>query len=213
MPNCGNIADNGPYLALGCAHTHASLRSGRRTSVNTVEQHVPRTDGRAGGRTGESADSADTAVPPWPPRPFRTPARERAEVLAVISVGGVIGACARYGASLLWPTPPGEFPWSTFWVNVTGCAAMGILMVLAGERLTARRRLLRPFLGTGFLGGCTTFSTATLDTQRFLDGGHPGTGLLYAAATLTAAVAAAWATAALTRLIVLPRTPAERGQA
>ncbi|MFD5972888.1 fluoride efflux transporter FluC [Streptomyces bacillaris] len=83
-------------------------------------------------------------------------------------------------------------------------------MVLITERFTVHP-LTRPFLGTGVLGGYTTFSTATIDTQRLLGNGHPGPGLLYAAATLAAAFTAVWATAALTRLAVLPR--AERGQA
>ncbi|MFD7918777.1 fluoride efflux transporter FluC [Streptomyces sp. NPDC059740] len=173
----------------------------------TDERDLPRPTGWA----AEPADP-DTAPAPLPPRPGRTPARERAELLGVIAVGGAIGACARYGATLLWPTPPDAFPWTTFWINVTGCAAMGVLMVLVTERFTAHP-LVRPFIGTGVLGGYTTFSTSTLDTQRLLDGGHPGTGLLYVAATLLAAVAAVWATAALTRRIALPRTPAERGQA
>ncbi|MFJ9406829.1 fluoride efflux transporter FluC [Streptomyces sp. NPDC101393] len=172
----------------------------------TREDDVPKPTGWA----AEPVDP-DTAIDPWPPRPGRTPARERAEVLAAVAAGGGIGACARYGATLIWPTQPGAFPWTTFWINITGCAAMGILMVLITERFTAHP-LTRPFLGTGILGGYTTFSTATIDTQRLLDGGHPGIGLLYAAATLAAAVAAIWATAALTRLIVLPRAPEERGQ-
>ncbi|MEU6764995.1 fluoride efflux transporter CrcB [Streptomyces sp. NPDC046853] len=137
-------------------------------------------------------------------------------MLAAIAAGGALGACARYGATLIWPTAPTAFPWTTFWINVTGCAAMGILMVLITERLTVHP-LTRPFLGTGVLGGYTTFSTATLDTRHLLDHGRPAAGLLYAAATLLAAVAAVWAAAAATRLAVTrlavpARTDAERGR-
>nr|HBF84975.1 CrcB protein [Streptomyces sp.] len=60
--------------------------------------------------------------------------------------------------------------------------------------------------------GYTTFSTATLDTQRLLDAGRPGIGLLYAAATLTAAFAAVWAAATLTRRAFLPQAGVERGR-
>lgn len=153
----------------------------------------------------------DTAIDPWPPRAGRTPARKHAEILTSIAAGGVIGACARYGATLLWPTAPAAFPWTTFWINVTGCAAMGVLMVLITERFPVHP-LMRPFLGTGVLGGYTTFSTTTLDTQRLLEGGHPGSGLLYAAATLLTAFGAVWVTASLTRLAFLPRAGAERGR-
>lgn len=170
-------------------------------------------DGPAPGPGDWAAEPVDpdTAIDPWPRGAGRTPARKHAEILSAIAAGGVIGACARYGASLLWPTAPGAFPWTTFWVNVTGCAAMGVLMVLITERFTVHP-LMRPFLGTGVLGGYTTFSTSTLDTQRLLVGGHPGTGLLYAAATLLTSLAAVWATASLTRLAFLPHTGAERGR-
>ncbi|MFJ6985612.1 MULTISPECIES: fluoride efflux transporter FluC [unclassified Streptomyces] len=165
--------------------------------------------------TGWQAEPADpdTAVDAWPPGKEPVPRRREAEILGAIAAGGVLGACARYGATLIWPTAPAAFPWTTFWINVTGCAAMGVLMVLITERFTVHP-LVRPFLGTGVLGGYTTFSTATLDTRGLLEAGRPGTGLLYAAATLVAAFAAVWATAALTRLAVLPRAAAtERGRA
>ncbi|WP_432043895.1 fluoride efflux transporter CrcB [Streptomyces cadmiisoli] len=163
----------------------------------------------ASGWQAEPADP-DTAIDPWPPAKAPSPKRRQSEILAAIAAGGVIGACARYGATLICPTAPAAFPWTTFWINVTGCAAMGILMVLITERFTVHP-LVRPLLGTGVLGGYTTFSTATLDTRRLLDAGRPGTGLLYAAATLLAAFAAIWAAAALTRLAVLTHAGAERG--
>ncbi|MFJ3671401.1 fluoride efflux transporter FluC [Streptomyces sp. NPDC090106] len=154
----------------------------------------------------------ETAVEQRPAAHAPTPKRRQAEILAVIAAGGVLGACVRYGATLIWPTAPTAFPWTTLWTNVTGCAAMGVLMVLVTERFTVHP-LTRPFLGTGVLGGYTTFSTATLDTQRLLDHGRPATGLLYAATTLLAACTAIWVTTTLTRLAVLPRAHAERGQA
>jgi CrcB protein len=119
----------------------------------------------------------------------------RASILAVIAAGGVIGACARYGASLLWPTVPGGFPWTTFWINVIGCALMGVLMTVIGDRTT----LLRPFLGTGILGGFTTFSTYAVDARHLFDGGRAGLALLYLLGTLAAALVAVWSSAALTR--------------
>ncbi|WP_329459928.1 fluoride efflux transporter FluC [Streptomyces sp. NBC_01497] len=169
-----------------------------------------RTDPPAG-RSAEPADPG-TGIAPGPPERGRGRRREQAQVLAAIAAGGVLGACARYGATLVWPTGTGAFPWTTFWINVTGCAAMGILMVLITERFTAHP-LTRPFLGTGILGGYTTFSTATLDTKNLLDGHHAGTALLYVAGTLAAAMLAIWATTTLTRLIALPRTNGEGNQA
>jgi CrcB protein len=112
-------------------------------------------------------------------------------VVAVVAAGGALGASARYGASLLWPAPMGTFPWSTFWVNVVGCAVIGVFMVVITD-VWAAHRLVRPFFGTGVLGGFTTFSTYAVDIQKLVDEGHPRTGLAYLAATLVAALAAVW---------------------
>lgn len=146
----------------------------------------------------------DTAVDPWPRQKAPGPRCRQAEILAVIAVGGALGACARYGATLLWPTVPVALPWTTFWINVTGSAAMGVLMVLITERATAHP-LVRPFLGTGVLGGYTTFSTYAVEAQRLIDDYRVGTALLYVTATLVAGLFAVWAAAALTRFLVLPR--------
>lgn len=120
-------------------------------------------------------------------------------VVAVVAVGGAIGASARYGASLIWPTAPGTFPTTTLLVNVVGCAVMGVLMVILTEARTSPHRLLRPFFGTGVLGGFTTFSTYAMDIERLVEGGHAGTGLAYLALTLLAALAAVWSAAWATR--------------
>lgn len=138
------------------------------------------------------------------PGPVRAARRAQLEIVAAVAVGGVLGACARYGASLLWSTPSGAFPWTTFWVNVTGCAAMGVLMAVIAA-LPAAHPLLRPFLGTGVLGGYTTFSTYAVDTQHLMADGHGVTALLYLATTVAAALAAVWATASLTRFALQRR--------
>jgi len=119
-------------------------------------------------------------------------------VVCVVAVGGAIGATARYGASLLWPTPAGAFPWTTLLVNAVGCALIGVLLVLIGE-VWAAHRLVRPFVGTGVLGGFTTFSTYAVDFKRLLDEGRATAGLLYLTGTLLAAMAAVCAGVVATR--------------
>jgi CrcB protein len=112
-------------------------------------------------------------------------------VLAVISAGGVIGALARYGIIVTFPEPDAAFVWPVFWINVTGCLLIGIVIVLATE-IRAVPRLVRPFLATGVLGGFTTFSTYITGMQHELAAGAPRTALLYGAATAIVALAAAW---------------------
>lgn len=95
--------------------------------------------------------------------------------LLAVAAGGALGALARYGALLAWPGPP----WATWLVNVSGCFLIGVLLTLVD------RPLLRLFLGTGVLGGYTTFSTASVEILQ--------DGLGYLAATLLGALLAAWA--------------------
>ncbi|MCP3754828.1 CrcB family protein [Streptomyces sp. TBY4] len=123
-------------------------------------------------------------------------------VLAAVAAGGAVGAAARYGVGLLWPAAPGAFPWGTFWVNVAGCALIGVLMVLIGEGGRSAHPLVRPFLGVGVLGGFTTFSTYAVDLARLLDAGEAGTALAYAGLTVAGALGAVWAAAVLTRRAV-----------
>jgi CrcB protein len=130
----------------------------------------------------------------------------QAPVLTAIALGGAVGACARYGAGLLWPTAPDAFPWTTLAVNVLGCAVIGVFMVVITEVLSPHR-LLRPFFGTGVLGGFTTFSTYAVDIQRLTtDNGRAALALAYLVATAAAALLSVWAAAALTRRFVSRRT-------
>ncbi|MGW4243848.1 FluC/FEX family fluoride channel, partial [Nocardia sp. NPDC004722] len=48
------------------------------------------------------------------PRQRQELSRSHGGILVVISVGGAVGALARYGLAQLWPTPSGGFPWATF---------------------------------------------------------------------------------------------------
>ncbi|MCS0601190.1 fluoride efflux transporter CrcB [Streptomyces sp. LP11] len=158
----------------------------------------------------EVAAARMTAEPTDPDVDLHVPAQRRQSwraqgpIVAVVALGGAIGASVRYGAGLLWPTASGAFPWTTLWVNVVGCAVIGAFMVLITD-VWAAHRLVRPFFGTGVLGGFTTFSTYALDIQRLVDGGHPRTGLAYLAATLCAALAAVWLAATVTRRLVAGR--------
>ncbi|MFI7383832.1 fluoride efflux transporter CrcB [Streptomyces sp. NPDC049813] len=149
----------------------------------------------APGATGEPAPEPRPAL--W---------QGQAPVLAAVALGGALGASARYGAALLWPTATGAFPWTTLLVNVVGCAVMGVFMVVLGEYWAARR-LARPFFGTGVLGGFTTFSTYAVDVRRLADLGEARTALGYLALTAGAALAAVWAGTWLAHRVV-PRRPA-----
>jgi len=127
--------------------------------------------------------------------------RDDTTILAAIAAGGATGAAARYLIGQRWPTPAGAFPFTTLAINVLGCALIGVLMVLITE-VWSRQRLLRPFLGTGVLGGFTTFSTYTVDIQQLVAGAHVVTSLLYLVITPIGALLAVWVTATATRRLV-----------
>ncbi|QHC28127.1 fluoride efflux transporter CrcB [Streptomyces sp. HF10] len=137
----------------------------------------------------------------------RTQWRAQSPVVAVVAAGGALGACARYGLSLAWTTAPDGFPWATFWTNLIGCAVMGVFMVFITE-VWAAHRLVRPFFGTGVLGGFTTFSTYTVDIRRLVEAGRPGIGLVYLVATPCAALAAVWLASATARRVLTRREQA-----
>jgi CrcB protein len=101
--------------------------------------------------------------------------------VVAVAAGGVLGALCRYGLESAFPSL-----WTTWAINVTGCLLIGALMPLVGHR-----PLLQPFVGPGVLGGFTTFSAYAVDVQR-------GAPALYLVGTVVAALAAAWAGAALT---------------
>lgn len=91
-------------------------------------------------------------------------------------------------------------------VNVSGCALMGALMVAITE-LWVGHRLLRPLLGTGVLGGYTTFSTFAGGVDSLAGTGHQAAALLYLLSTPVAALIAAWTFASFTRRLIIRRTP------
>jgi fluoride exporter len=143
-------------------------------------------------------------VRPIAPRGSRW--RSRTPVVAAVALGGGTGAAARYAASLGWPTQTGGFPWTTFGVNVVGCAVIGVFMVVITE-VWAAHRLVRPFFGTGVLGGFTTFSTYAVDSRHLFADGQVRTGLAYLAATPLAALTAVWLAAWAARRALKWRQP------
>jgi fluoride exporter len=118
--------------------------------------------------------------------------RSRPDVLAVIAIGGMLGATARFKLAEALPTRAGHFPWATFWTNLSGSFLLGFLLIVLLERF-APTRYVRPFLVTGILGAYTTMSTFTVETALLIKDGHAATGLLYLLGSVTAGVFLAYA--------------------
>ena len=108
-----------------------------------------------------------------------------------VAIGGGAGAALRYAVGLAvaarWR---GRFPVATFLVNVSGSFALGLVMgLVAGP--TGSGGTVATLLGTGALGGYTTFSTASYDTVRLARDGRFVTAGTYGVGTMIVSVAAA----------------------
>lgn len=125
-------------------------------------------------------------------------ARIPTDVLAAVAVGGAAGALARWAVAIAWPPGRTGFPWATLVINASGCLLIGVLMVFIGE-VWADARLVRPLLGTGVLGGYTTFSAYTVDTVRLVHAGAAGAALMYLMATPVLALISVYLGTALGR--------------
>lgn len=87
-------------------------------------------------------------------------------LLGVVFVGGAVGTAIRSLLGDAFAGPSGTWPWSTLAINLTGAFLLGLLLeglVRSGED-TGGRRLVRLGIGTGVMGGYTTYSTFMVET-------------------------------------------------
>lgn len=102
-----------------------------------------------------------------------------------IGVMGAAGAYARFSATaMITRRRATAFPWGTFSVNLSGGFALGFLtgLGLGGDALL--------ILGTGFLGGYTTFSTWMVEAQRLGEDARWGLMQAYLLGSMAAGLAA-----------------------
>jgi CrcB protein len=84
-----------------------------------------------------------------------------------ICVAGGVGATLRFLIDgLIRSRVRSTFPWGTAVINVTGSFVLGVLVGLAAHAALPQSWEL--VLGTGIMGGYTTFSTASVETVRLL---------------------------------------------
>ncbi len=114
-------------------------------------------------------------------------------VLAVVGSG--IGALARYGVTgAVQRRTAGTRPWGTAAVNVAGAVLLGLLVGLHGSGRLAGDALT--VVGTGFLGGFTTFSTWMVESVRIGEQGAAA-GLVAVGVNVVLLLAAGLAGAAI----------------
>ena len=123
-----------------------------------------------------------------PKTPPKIPSSFSWRILGLVVLGGALGAAAR--AALVWPfqAASGLVAVSavTAVVNVVGALVLGIVVGALG----ARHPRARAFLGTGILGGFTTYSAFAVQVAT-LPAIAPAWALVIALVTLVAGFFAA----------------------
>jgi CrcB protein len=86
-------------------------------------------------------------------------------VFVLAALAGGVGASLRFLVDgLVKSRTRIAFPLGTALINITGSFALGLLVGLTLSHLASAD--LQAILGTGLLGGYTTFSTASVETVR-----------------------------------------------
>lgn len=90
----------------------------------------------------------------------------------LVGIGGFLGANARFTIGKLFAKYfTIYFPFSTFFINVTGSFFLGIVGYIAVYFKVFEPDYFRYLLGIGFLGAYTTFSTFEYETNSLLEEG------------------------------------------
>lgn len=92
-------------------------------------------------------------------------------IILCVAAGGLIGAPTRFLVDrFVADRVEREFPLGTFLINISGSFLLGLLtgLDLAGHMPI----LVKAFVGTGFCGAYTTFSTWSFETVRLVEEGE-----------------------------------------
>lgn len=129
------------------------------------------------------------------------PTHLRPSYLGLALLGGTFGTAAREAISLAVPDL-GGIPVAIFAINILGAFCLGLLLDALARRGPDEggRRTMRILLGTGFMGGFTTYSALAADTAALLGEGAVGSGLGYGLATVLVGGLATWAGIAVAAL-------------
>jgi len=124
--------------------------------------------------------------------------------LGVILIGGSAGTAIRACLETAYATPAGGWPWVTFWINIGGSFILGGLLEILAETGPDRgwRRGVRLGLGTGLLGGFTTYSTFSVETVQLLTAGLWASGISYGLGSVILGPSAAFAATRIFRRLL-----------
>ena len=121
--------------------------------------------------------------------------------LLLVFVGAGAGGALRYLVNIFVAQLLGvSFPYGTMLINVSGSLVMGLLVGALALRADADwSQEMRLLIGTGVLGGYTTFSTFSLESVQLIERNQFGAAMLYIGGSVALGVAGLWAGLALMR--------------
>lgn len=120
------------------------------------------------------------------------PQHRRPALLVLVAAGGATGSVLRFLLSAAVPDL-GSWPVATLLVNLVGAFLLGLLLEALNGPFPEppRRRAVRLALGTGLLGGFTTYSTFAAESGRLLLAGDVLVGAAYAVGSVVLGLAVA----------------------
>lgn len=96
----------------------------------------------------------------------------------IIGIGGALGAISRYGMGLLIVRKSdSQIPLSTFIINIVGSFVLGLVLGLYNKGILDD--FWQQFLGIGFCGAFTTFSTFGYETIKLIENKQPAKAVIY----------------------------------
>ncbi|PZE80426.1 fluoride efflux transporter CrcB [Curtobacterium sp. MCBD17_032] len=107
----------------------------------------------------------------------------------LVATGGGVGAVLRFVLDGLVKERVTRFPLGTLLINVTGSFVLGLVTGLGETGALAVPMVA--VLGTGMMGGYTTFSTASVETVQLLRSGKTRLAVLNGLGMLVVSVGAA----------------------
>lgn len=107
----------------------------------------------------------------------------------IVFIGAGLGGVLRHVMNVLITMLMGHgFPYGILTINVIGSLAMGLVAGWFAFRSGGGLSGLQLFLGTGLLGGFTTFSAFSLDTALLMERGETTLAAVYVAASVALSV-------------------------
>ncbi len=120
--------------------------------------------------------------------------------VAIVAVGGLLGALARYFLQNWIIDRTGPSVIALFVINVSGAFALGLILTLAEERhlIGPEARLL---LTTGFLSAYTTFSSWMFESVQLIQAGNIARASLDVVGSIVAGLVAVYLGILVARLV------------